>query len=62
MRSIAEMYYLDLFTVNDIAEEYNLPIGTVKSKLSEVRQLLRKEFEIEPTKEKTMSTKHGRLM
>ena len=60
VRSIAEMYYLDLFSVNDIAEEYNLPIGTVKSKLSEVRQLLRKEFQIEPTKENTMSTKHDK--
>ncbi len=58
VRSIAEMYYLDLFSINDISKEYNLPIGTVKSKLSEVRQLLRKEFEIEPTKENTMSTKH----
>ena len=56
VRSIAEMYYLDLLSIKDIAEEYNLPIGTVKSKLSEVRQLLRKEFEIEPTKENTMST------
>ena len=59
IRSIAEMYYLDLFTVNDIADEYNLPIGTVKSRLSEVRQMLRKEFEIEHIKEDTMSTKHN---
>ena len=58
VRPIAEMYYLDLFSVNDLAEEFNLPVGTVKSKLSEVRQLLRKEFEIEPTKEDTMTTKH----
>lgn len=58
VRSIAEMYYLDLFSVNDLAKEFNLPVGTVKSKLSEVRQLLRKEFEIEPTKEDTMTTKH----
>ncbi len=60
VRSIAEMYYLDLFSINDISKEYNLPIGTVKSKLSTVRQLLRKEFEIEPTKENTMSTKHDK--
>ena len=58
VRSIAQMYYLDLFSVNDLAEEFNLPVGTIKSKLSEVRQLLRKEFEIGPTKESTMSTKH----
>ena len=59
VRSIAEMYYLDLFSVNDLAEEFNLPVGTIKSKLSEVRQLLRKEFEIEQDKEDTMSTKHN---
>ncbi len=58
VRSIAEMYYLDLFSVNDLAEEFNLPVGTIKSKLSEVRQLLRKEFEIEQDKEDTMSTQH----
>ncbi len=58
VRSIAEMYYLDLFSINDIAKEYNLPIGTVKSKLRKVRQLLRKEFGIGHTEEDTMSTKH----
>lgn len=57
VRSVAILYYLELWSVKEIADELNLAIGTVKTKLSEVRQLLRKEFEVElePIKGETMS-------
>ena len=57
VRSVAILYYLELWSIKEIADELNLAIGTVKTRLSEVRQLLRKEFEveIEPTRGKTMS-------
>ena len=57
VRPIAQMYYLDLSSVKEIADEFNLPIGTVKSKLSETRKLLQKEFEIEPKRSKSMIQK-----
>jgi cell division protein FtsZ len=44
-----------LWSTKEIAEELNLAIGTVKTKLSEIRRLLRKEFEVEPIRRKTMS-------
>ncbi len=47
VRSVAILYYLELWNIKEIAEELDLAIGTVKTKLSEVRQLLRKEFEVE---------------
>ncbi len=57
VRPIAQMYYLDLSSVKEIADEFNLPIGTVKSKLSETRKLLQKEFEIESKRSKSMTQK-----
>ncbi|MDE0634395.1 MAG: DNA polymerase III subunit alpha [Candidatus Poribacteria bacterium] len=57
VRSVAILYYLELWNVKEIAEELDLAIGTVKTKLSEIRRLLRQEFEIEPTRGKTMSQK-----
>ena len=59
IRSIGIRYYLEQWTITDIADELNLPTGTVKSQLSKVRNLLRKEFEVktEPIRRKTMSTK-----
>ncbi len=55
--SVGKLYYLEQWSVNEIATELNLAVGTVKSKLSEVRKLLRKEFEVEPTRRETMSSK-----
>lgn len=57
VRPIAQMYYLDLSSVKEIADEFNLPIGTVKSKLSETRKLLQKEFEIEPKRSESVTQK-----
>jgi len=57
VRSIAILYYLELWSIKEIADELNLAIGTVKTRLSEVRQLLRKEFEVdvEPIRRGTMT-------
>ncbi len=55
VRSVGILYYLELWSTKEIAEELNLAIGTVKTKLSEIRNLLRKEFEVEPIRRKTMS-------
>ena len=59
IRSVGIRYYLEQWTITDIADELNLPTGTVKSQLSKVRNLLRKEFAVktEPIRRKTMSTK-----
>ena len=54
VRSVGILYYLELWSTKEIAEELNLAIGTVKTKLSEIRNLLRKEFEVEPIRRKTM--------
>ena len=61
IRSVGIRYYLEQWTITDIADELNLPTGTVKSQLSKVRNLLRKEFEVntEPIRRKTMSTKNA---
>ncbi len=48
VRPIAVLYYLESWSVKDIAHELNLAIGTVKTRLREVRSLLRKEFGVEP--------------
>lgn len=58
VRSIAQKYYLDLLSVKEIASEINIPIGTVKSKLSETRKLLQKEFGIMPDRGQTMTQKN----
>ena len=57
VRSIAIMYYLDLCSIKEISEELDIPIGTVKSRLSEIRRLLRKEFQVEPIRGENMSNK-----
>lgn len=55
VRSIAIMYYLDQWSIKKIAEELDIPIGTIKSRLTEIRRLLRKEFQVEPIEGKNMS-------
>ncbi len=58
IRDVGIKYYLEQWTITDIADELNLPTGTVKTKLSKVRNLLRKEFEVKtkPMRRKTVST------
>lgn len=46
-RAVAVLFYLQDMTLKEIAEELELPLGTVKRKLHEARELLRKEFGVE---------------
>ena len=57
VRSVAELFYLESWHINEIAVECNLPIGTVKTKLKEIRTLLRKEFDAEVIKGKPITSK-----
>ena len=47
VRSVAVLYYLELWTMKEIADELNLAVGTVKTRLRTVRSLLRTAFGIE---------------
>ena len=64
VRSVAILYYLELWSIKEIADELNLAIGTVKTRLSEVRQLLRKAFEVEleTIKGETMSIEQKKFV
>ena len=56
MRSVAILYYLELWTVKEIADELNLAVGTVKTRLRNIRALLRTEFGVEEVERgRTMS-------
>ncbi len=55
VRPIAVLYYLESWSVKDIAHKLNLAIGTVKTRLREVRSLLQKEFGVEPQQGDIMS-------
>ncbi len=57
LRSIAKLFYLESWQINEIASEFGIPIGTVKTKLRETRTLLRKEFDPTPIKGTTMTSK-----
>ena len=54
LRSIGELFYLESFRINEIASELAIPIGTVKTKLREIRTILRKEFEVKVVRESGM--------
>lgn len=47
IREVAVLFYLHDMPLKNIAEELDLPLGTVKRKLHEARELLRKEFGVE---------------
>ncbi len=57
VRTVAVLYYLELWTVNEIAEELGLAAGTVKTRLRQIRSLLREEFGVEEIKEETTMTR-----
>ncbi len=44
VRNVAVLYYLELLSVKEINAEIGLAIGTIKTKLRQTRELLRKEF------------------
>ena len=56
VRAVAVLYYLELWTVKEIAEELNLADGTVKTRLSQIRALLREEFGVKEVKRGTVMT------
>ena len=55
VRSVAVLYYLELWSVKEIHIELGLAIGTIKTKLRQTRELLREELGVEPTRGRTMS-------
>ena len=57
VRNVAILYYLELWSVNEIHAELGLAIGTIKTKLRQTRELLRKEFGVELERGRTMSSK-----
>ncbi len=57
VRRVAVLYYLELWSVNEIHAELGLAIGTIKTKLRQTRELLRKEFDVELERGRTMSSK-----
>ncbi|MDE0681780.1 MAG: sigma-70 family RNA polymerase sigma factor [Candidatus Poribacteria bacterium] len=57
VRSVAILYYLELWSIKEIHGELGLAIGTIKTQLRQTRELLRKEFGVELIREGIMSTK-----
>ena len=57
VRNVAVLYYLELWNIKEIHGELGLAIGTIKTHLRQIRELLRKEFSVEPKREGIMSTK-----
>ena len=57
VRRVAVLYYLESWNVKEIHAELGLAIGTIKTKLRQTRELLRKAFSVEPKREGTMSSK-----
>ena len=57
VRSVAVLYYLELWSIKEIHAELGLAIGTIKTRLKQTRELLRKAFGVEPERGRTMSSK-----
>ena len=57
VRSVAVLYYLELWSTKEIHAELGLAIGTIKTKLRQTRELLRKEFGVESERGEIMSAK-----
>ena len=57
VRRVAVLYYLELWNVKEIHAELGLAIGTIKTKLRQTREFLRKKFGVEPERGRTMSSK-----
>ena len=58
VRPVAVLYYLESWSIKEIHTELGLAIGTIKTRLKQTRELLRKEFGVEPERGRTMSSKH----
>ena len=58
VQAVAVLYYLEMWTIKEIATELGLAVGTVKTRLSQIRALLREEFGVEEVKRgRTMTQK-----
>lgn len=57
LREIAELYYLELWSIKEIHAELGLATGTIKTKLRQTRELLRIEFGVNIERGTTMSSK-----
>ncbi len=57
VRNVAILYYLELWSIQEIHGELGLAIGTIKTQLRRTRELLRKEFGVERIREGIMSAK-----
>ena len=57
VRRVAVLYYLELWNIREIHAELGIAIGTIKTRLKQTRELLRKEFGVEPESGRIMSTK-----
>ena len=58
VQAVAVLYYLEMWTIKEIAVELDLAVGTVKTRLSQIRALLREEFGVEEIKRgRTMAHK-----
>lgn len=58
VRTVAVLYYLEMWTIKEIAAELNSSVGTIKTRLSQIRALLREEFGVEEVKKgRTMAQK-----
>ncbi|RKU19488.1 cell division protein FtsZ [Candidatus Poribacteria bacterium] len=58
VRAVAVLYYLEMWTIKEIATELGLAVGTVKTRLSQIRALLREEFGVEEVRgRRTMTQK-----
>lgn len=56
LRNVAVLYYLEFWNINEIHEELGLAIGTIKTKLRQTRELLRKEFGVTIQRGRTMTS------
>ncbi len=57
VRRVAVLYYLELWNIGEIHAELGIAVGTIKTRLKQTRELLRKEFGVEPERGRTMSAK-----
>ena len=57
VRRVAELYYLELWNIGEIHTELGIAIGTIKTRLKQTRELLRKEFGVERIRGGIMSAK-----
>ncbi len=61
VRDIGVLYYLEMWTVKEIAKKLALAVGTVKTRLRDIRVLLRREFDVEEAKGRRIVTRERKM-